>query len=155
MCVCDITWGWYSAPTTSSSMYEPSTNKDQKNTKAWVQYIFLYFLFFFKDVSLCFSKIWLLLCSQTKTLLVNWLGTLNFSGFWCNSMWKVQYSRSHWKIYKRVFLSLFSPVSDPGPSAIEQVQRGLLTFSNGGLLLLRKRGDACVTAPAVCSLSGI
>lgn len=42
-----VSWGWFSEPTTSSSMYKPSTNKDQKNTKAWVQcgpslYLFIY-----------------------------------------------------------------------------------------------------------------
>lgn len=66
-CARGVTWGWFSEPTTSSSMYKPSTNKDQKNTKAWAQCgpYFIY-LFIFKDVSLCFSKTWLLLCSQTQ-----------------------------------------------------------------------------------------
>lgn len=66
-CARSVTWGWFSEPTTSSSMYKPSTNKDQKNTKAWAQCgpYFIY-LFIFKDVSLCFSKTWLLLCSQTR-----------------------------------------------------------------------------------------
>lgn len=94
-------------------------------------------------------------CSAVKqNLLVNWLGSPNFSGFWCNSMWKVQYrSRLHWKSSQTCLLSLFSSISDPGPTSRAGAERAV-DFYHKGLLQERKRGkDACVTALPVCSIS--
>lgn len=150
-CARSVTWGWFSEPTTSSSMYKPSTNKDQKNTKAWAQCgpYFIY-LFIFKDVSLCFSKTWLLLCSQTrmwrekkktKTLLVNWLGSANFSGFWCNSLLKVQYF-TH---------GLFFFSSSPFPPLLASLVETNFGHAESGWLELYVSGDgvsvACIFQP--------
>lgn len=151
-CARSVTWGWFSEPTTSSSMYKPSTNKDQKNTKAWAQCgpYFIY-LFIFKDVSLCFSKTWLLLCSQTrmwrekkktKTLLVNWLGSANFSGFWCNSLLKVQYFTHG--------LFFFSS-SSPFPPLLTSLVETNFGHDESGWLELHVFGDgvsvACIFQP--------
>jgi len=123
VCVCDRTWGWYWKPTTSSSTYKPSTNKDQKNTKTWVQCIPTM-------TASAFQRFDSLPLQSNKIILVNWLDSLNFSGFWCNSMWNVQYSAgSQRKVHKHVLLYLFSRVRNLRPFVIEQVQSGLLIFT--------------------------
>lgn len=70
--------------------------------------------FFFQGCQPLLFKDLTLALQSNKNLLVNWLGSANFSGFSCNSLLKVQYStRSLWKVDKWVFLSL---VSDPKAS---------------------------------------
>ena len=101
----------------------------------------------FKDVTLALQS--------NKTFLVNWLGSPNFSGFWCNSMGKVQYSTcSRWKVHKHVFLSPFFSRQWPGAFCLSRCRGGCSLFQLGSVTDEEKRrccsGKACVTAPVIC-----
>lgn len=96
---------------------------------------------------------------SNKNLLVNWLGSANFSAFffWCNSVIKVQYSTClPGKVHKRVFLSL---VSDPEAFCWSRCKEGPLALPVGVSYCWGKEEirTSClsVTAPAVCLSSGI
>ena len=127
-CVCNITWGWYSEPTTSSSMYEPSTNKDQKNTKAWVQCMPLFFQgcqpLLFKDLTLALQS--------NKNLLVNWLGSPNFSGFFFVATQCEKFNIPLARTGKFTNMSLRLPSVTRG-LLLEQVQRGAVDLFCWGL----------------------
>ena len=142
-CVCDITWGWYSEPTTSSSMYEPSTNKDQKNTKAWVQCMF--FLFFSRMSASAFQRFDS--CSAVKQKpfgklirlhkLFRFLMQLNVKSSIFHSALQLKSSQT------RLLVSLFSPRQWPGAFCWSRCRGGcrlfFFFFLTGVFLLVRKK----------------
>lgn len=113
MCVCDNTWGWNWKPTPSSS-----TNLLQTKTKRIQRRgICVCLHFFIKECQHLLFKGLTPALQSNKNLFLNWLRSPNFSGFWCNSKWNVQYfARSLWKFTNRHCCLSFSPVRNPGPS---------------------------------------
>ncbi len=135
-------------------MYEPSTNKDQKNTKAWVQCMPLFF-FFSRMSASAFQRFDS--CSAVKQKPFGKLIRLSklfrfFDASQCEKF-NIPLARTG-KFTNMSFCLPLLPSVTRG-LLLEQVQRGAVDFFYRGLfLLLRKRGDACVTAPATGSIAG-
>lgn len=114
--------------------------------------------FFFQGCQPLLFKDLTLALQSNKNLLVNWLGSPNFSGFFLLQL-NVKSSIFHSLALESSQTCVFVSRQWPGAFCWSRCKGGLLTCSAGVFAVEEKRIKTSplftVTAPAVCSTSGV